>query len=92
MRYTIDNLPIDTKTDWERFHAIRDEDIDTSDIPELGEEFWKHAVMVPPLIGNKQAISLRIDPDILAWFKKQGGRYQSRINAVLRAYMQSHRR
>jgi uncharacterized protein (DUF4415 family) len=45
---------------------------------------------MPPLIGKK-AISIRIDPDVLEWFKKHGKRYQSRINAVLRAYVESHR-
>lgn len=91
VRYTADNLPEPSQEEWARFHAIRDEDIDCSDIPELGEEFWKNAKLMPPLIGKK-AISIRIDPDVLDWFKKQGKRYQSRINAVLRAYVDSHLR
>jgi len=74
--------------------AIRDEDIDTSDIPELGEKFWKNARLMSPLIpsmGTKQTVSIRIDPDVLSWFKNHGKRYQSRINAVLRAYVESHK-
>ncbi|MDE3016111.1 MAG: BrnA antitoxin family protein [Pseudomonadota bacterium] len=90
VRYSLDNLPIDTKTDWARLDAMRDEDIDCSDIPELSEEFWKNARLMPPLIP-KTPVSLRIDPDILAWFRGRGKRYQSRINAVLRAYVEAHR-
>ncbi len=67
--------------------VIRDKDIDTSDIPELGDEFWAEAKLKEP----KKAISLRVDADILAWFKQQGRGYQSRINAVLRSYMEARR-
>jgi len=88
VRYSADNLPEPTKEEWARFDALRDKDIDCSDIPELGKEFWKNAKLMPPLIGKK-AISIRIDPDVLDWFKGKGKRYQSRINAVLRAYVES---
>jgi len=90
VRYTADTLPEPTKAAWERFHSIREEDIDDSDIPELGEEFWKNAKLMPPLIP-KTPVSLRIDPDILDWFKSHGKRYQSRINAVLRAYVEAQK-
>ena len=56
--------------------------------PELGdlpEDFFAQASIVHP--SPKQPISLRVDEDVLSWFKKQGPRYQSRMNAVLRAYM-----
>jgi uncharacterized protein (DUF4415 family) len=56
--------------------------------PELADlplDFWTSATLVDPV--PKQPISLRVDVDVLAWFKKQGPRYQSRMNAVLRAYM-----
>ena len=39
--------------------------------------------------ANKQAISIRLDPDVLEWFRSQGDRYQSRMNAALRAYMET---
>jgi uncharacterized protein (DUF4415 family) len=65
---------------------MRDEDIDTSDIPELGSDFFKNAILWP---GPKEQITLRIDPDILKFFRKQGRRYQSTINAVLRKYMEA---
>lgn len=76
-----------TPEELERLDNLKDEDIDTSDIPELGEEFWKNAKVVFP--GQKQAISIRLDDDVLEWFKAQGKGYQSRINAVLRSYMES---
>lgn len=70
--------------------AIRDEDIDFSDIPELGDEFWKNAKLIVPV--PKKSISLRVDPDVLTWFKSKGKGYQSRMNAVLRSFMLAKRR
>lgn len=55
------------------------------ELPGLPADFWSAAKAVPA--RAKQPISLRVDPDVLAWFKRQGPRYQSRMNAVLRAYM-----
>ena len=66
--------------------SIPDEDIDTTDIPELDEHFWKKAKLIKPTA--KQAISLRIDNDVLQWFKNQGKGYQSLINTVLRSYFE----
>jgi uncharacterized protein (DUF4415 family) len=57
---------------------------------ELDEDFWRNARIVMPK-GAKEAISLRVDQDILAWFRAQGRGYQSRMNAVLRAYAESQR-
>jgi uncharacterized protein (DUF4415 family) len=48
-------------------------------------QLWDDASVVVPL--RKQAISLRVDEDVLAWFREHGPRYQSRMNAVLRSYM-----
>jgi len=64
---------------------IPDEDIDLSDIPETDEAFWADAVVEWP--DKKQLISIRIDSDILAYFRSKGKGYQSRINAVLRTYV-----
>jgi uncharacterized protein (DUF4415 family) len=55
------------------------------DLAGLPADFWTSATVVDPV--PKQPISLRVDVDVLGWFKKQGPRYQSRMNAVLRAYM-----
>lgn len=55
------------------------------ELADLPADFFAAAKLVHP--APKQPISLRVDEDVLKWFKKQGPRYQSRINAVLRAYM-----
>ncbi len=78
------------KSDLKRIDALRDEDIDYSDIPALDEDFFQKArVVVPP--GKKQ-LTLRLDADVLAWLKAQGKGYQSRINAILRMYYEAHRK
>jgi uncharacterized protein (DUF4415 family) len=65
----------------------RDEDIDTSDIPEVKD--WSGAVVGKFYRPAKEAVSIRLDADILAWFKSQGSGYQTRINEVLRKEMGS---
>ncbi|MGF1613673.1 MAG: BrnA antitoxin family protein [Gammaproteobacteria bacterium] len=78
------------KTDWKRLAAMPDEEIDYSEIPELEETFWANAALCLP--QTKDRVTLRLDHDVLQWFKEQGRGYQSRINAILRRYMESHRR
>lgn len=75
------------RTDWKRLSAMKDKDIDTSDIPELDDDFFRNAdIVVPP----KQPVTLRLDADVLMWFKSQGQGYQTRINKLLRSYMETH--
>ena len=62
-----------------------DEDIDYSDIPELDEAWFAKAELRLPV--TKEQVTLRLDVDILRFFKAQGKGYQTRINAVLRAYV-----
>jgi uncharacterized protein (DUF4415 family) len=78
-----------SKTDWKRIRAMKDKDIKVS--AEHPEAEMRHVVRgivrrglqpVPP----KESIALRLDADVLAWFKSQGPGYQTRINAVLRAF------
>jgi uncharacterized protein (DUF4415 family) len=76
-------------TDWKRIDVMRDEDIDLSDSPELGPEFFANAILWP---GPKRQITLRLDPDVLKFFRKQGRGYQTTINAVLRKYMEAQER
>jgi uncharacterized protein (DUF4415 family) len=82
------------RTDWRRLKAMEDDDIDLSDVPEVRlEQFAKRVVrqglqVQPP----KQQITLRIDSDVLDWFKTQGRGYQTQINALLRAYMDAHKK
>ncbi|WP_145735319.1 BrnA antitoxin family protein [Nitrospirillum pindoramense] len=64
-----------------------DSEIDTSDIPELTEEFWKNAVRGRFYKPTKTSTTVRIDSDVLAWLRSQGKGYQSRINAILRREM-----
>ncbi len=81
-------MPISKKR-LEEIKAMRDKDIDTSDIPELDDLFWDNAELVMP--QPKPSISLRIEPEVLDWFKSFGRGYQTRMNAVLRSYMETHR-
>jgi uncharacterized protein (DUF4415 family) len=75
----------------ERFAAVRDEDIDTSDIPELDREWFAKARLVTPA-ERKHQMTIRIDGDVIEWFKAQGKGYQTHMNAVLREYVKAQRK
>ena len=81
------NLKKYSHTNWEKLSTMSDTSINTSDIQELDPSFFANATLKLP--EPKKAISLRLDPDVLSWYKKQGSGYQTRINAVLRFYMQA---
>ena len=72
-------------TDWKHLASMPDKNIDFSDIPELDEAFFKEAKWHPP---TKQPVTIRLDADVLEWFRKQGPGYQTRINRLLRRYME----
>jgi uncharacterized protein (DUF4415 family) len=79
------------KTDWARVDKLTDADIEKAitndpDWAEFKNIDWSDAVLVIP--AKKKAISIRVDEDVLDFFKKEGDGYQRRINAVLRSYMQ----
>ena len=84
-----------SRTDWARLDALTDADIaravagDPDAAPLLTAAQLRRALWVIPV--GKQAISIRLDEDILRWFRTQGPRYQTRINAVLRAFVQSRK-
>lgn len=63
--------------------------VDTSDIPELDGDFFRRAELRVPA---KQTVTMRLDADVLAWFKEQGAGYQTRINQLLRQYMLAQQR
>ena len=63
-----------------------DEEIDLSDIPELDETFFREAEWQPPV---KKPITIRLDADVLEWFRSLGPGYQTRINRLLRRYMKA---
>jgi uncharacterized protein (DUF4415 family) len=87
-RRKADARPLRGRADLARLRRQTEREIAASSPAELADlpaDFWDEAELVLP--APKQAISLRIDRDVLAWFKQQGPRYQSRMNAVLRSYM-----
>jgi len=69
------------KSDWERVDAMKDKDIDDSEIPEIDEKFFKRASF---RWGKESEI---IEPSILIYFKKFGNDYKERINALLKAHI-----
>jgi uncharacterized protein (DUF4415 family) len=68
---------------------MKDEDIDLSDIPEMNDEFFRNAALMMP--EPKASVTLRVDREVLDWFKSRGKGYQTRMNAVLKAYVAAHR-
>ena len=77
-----------SRTDWKRVDALRDSDINFSEMPELGPDFFARAILWP---GPKKQITLRLDPDVLAFFRRSGKGYQTTINAVLRKHVESRK-
>ena len=67
---------------------MSDSDIDLSEVPELTEDFFKNAKVIMP--ETKKAVSIRLDSDVLSFFKHEGRGYQTKINAILRTYMNAH--
>jgi len=81
------------KTDWDRVDAMTDADIDRAiaedaDSDPANFDWSKAEVVYPP---KKQAVSIRLDEDVLEYFRAQGPGYQTRINAVLRHYVEHQR-
>jgi uncharacterized protein (DUF4415 family) len=90
VRYTIEQLrKMKSETDWDRL-------LNETGEPELDEEErdlvidWASARLVVP--EAKAAISIRLDPDVLEYFRAGGKGYQTRINAVLRAWMEAQKK
>jgi uncharacterized protein (DUF4415 family) len=82
-----------SKTDWKRVDALRDEEIDLTDNPEVSLEQFAKAIVRRGLLPAppKEQVTLRLDADVLKWFRSQGKGYQTKINALLRAYMEARR-
>jgi len=84
-----------SQTDWERIHAMQDEDIDFSDIPEATEEQMAKAVLRVggvPVERGKQQVNMMLDAFIVEYFKRIAGEedYQTFINAALSDYIRHH--
>lgn len=83
------------RTDWARIETMTDEDIDRAiaddpDWAEFKDVDWSKAEIVVPV--QKKSISIRVDEDVIDFFKSTGKGYQTRINAVLRHYMREQKR
>lgn len=84
------------QTDWARVDAMTEMELEAAiasdpDWADIPRDWYKHATPYYPK-GHKRQVTLRIDPDVLDWFKRQGRGYQTRINAALRAFVEAHER
>lgn len=84
---TLDELEPMSREALDRLAAMTDEEIDYSDIPPSPPEKWQQAVRGGFYRPVKQQVTLRLDKDVLEWFKSGGHGYQTRINAILRQAM-----
>lgn len=86
------NISHQSQTDWERVDKLQDNEIDFSENPEVTPEMFANAILRKGLkpVVKKSQVTLRIDNDVLTWFKKQGTGYQTRINSLLKAYKEAH--
>ena len=82
-----------SKTDWDRLKGMKDEEIDLSESPEIEPKMFARAIVRKGLVtsSGKVQLTLRIDQDVVEWFRKHGRGYQTKINALLRAYMEAHK-
>jgi uncharacterized protein (DUF4415 family) len=87
------NTSSKSRTDFDRLAKIKDTDIDLSDSPEITPEQFAKAVVRKGLkpIPKKSQVTLRIDSDVLNWFKETGKGFHTRINMLLRAYMEQNK-
>jgi uncharacterized protein (DUF4415 family) len=76
------------KTDWNRLHRMKEEDIVyDEDSPEITENMFRNAFISP---RSKTEIRLLLDSDVIEWYQKKNIAYQPLINALLRSYMEAH--
>lgn len=93
VRYTADELEemrrrCEGKTDWARVDALTEEELEASiDYEEEGEPDWSTVTVGLP--RPKVSFTMRYDPEILEWFRAQGPGYQTKINAVLKTYVEA---
>lgn len=90
VRMKLEDIPPISEERLREIEAIPDDQIDTSDIPEWTEEEFANAVWHSG--HGKQQVTVRLDRDVLAFFKQGGRGYQTRINAALRAFMEAQRK
>lgn len=82
-----------SKTDWKRVDALADDEIDFAENPEVTPEMFAKAYVRRGLAASpaKEQVTLRLDVEVLEWFRAQGRGYQTQINRLLRAYMEARR-
>lgn len=97
VRYTAEELAEkrqrgETLSDWDRVRNMTEEELEASiDYEEEGEVDWDTIyVGMPPAVTKKQ-LTVRFDQDVVDWFREQGPGYQTRMNAVLRSYVEAQR-
>jgi uncharacterized protein (DUF4415 family) len=78
-----------SRTDWARIDAMNDEDIDTSDIPPLSDEFFAKAQLRVPKSPVK--ITIQVDPETFAWFQAQGDIAEQQMAVALKIYAEAHK-
>jgi uncharacterized protein (DUF4415 family) len=84
---SVSRLTAGRKRQLKKLSRQPDDEINTSDIPELTESFWQNAIRNPFYRPLKQQLTLRLDADVIAWLRRQGKGYQTRANALLRDAM-----
>jgi len=99
-RYSADELRAmrargESRSNWARVDALTEAELEAAiaadpDWKDVPADWYKDAIAVTP--GPKKLISLRLDPDVVEWFRSQGAGYQTRMNAVLRAYVKARQR
>ena len=97
VRYTAEQLDVmrrrgESRTDWAKVDAMTEAELEASiaadpdDVHEVPD--WSQAILGLP---RKEHINIRIDADVLAWFRQTGRGYQTRMNNVLRAFVESRK-
>ncbi len=81
-----------SQTNLKTLRAMKDSEIDYSDIPPITPEMFAKSIVRQGLksVVRKEQVTIRVDSDVLAWFKMRGRGYQTQINELLRAYMKEH--
>ena len=78
-----------SKTNWEKLDSLTEEEIDTSDIPPLTEEFFRKSRWWKPV--EQLNVLVQIEPKTLAWFQAQGEDYEKKMAAALQIYADAHK-
>ena len=82
-------------TDWKRIQRMKDSDINLSEVPEVTPEMFARSVVrrgLKEIKPRKVQLTVRVDRDVLQWYRSRGRGYQTQINALLRAFMEASRR